>query len=165
MRQTRLHTSAPTRSGWLGRGKCSEGLGLAGITAFSHTACSGDTARWHFHKMAPLNYAGQWIGKTGTSGVSKAYFLGVCLWPQTASCFLSARFFHCLCKTARKVMGEQSSQHATSVTLFYSRHIPFFSPPSGLERHSVTSRLAPILSKLIPIWPSSVRLSKEADGK
>lgn len=78
--------------------------------------------------MALLNYAGQWIGKKGTSGVSKAYFMGVCLRPKTATCFSSAALFFCrLCKTAREVMGEQSSQPATSVTLFYSRCILFSS--------------------------------------
>lgn len=35
-------------------------------------------------------------------------------------------FFRHLCKTVHKVMGEQSSQHATSVAFFYSLCISFF---------------------------------------
>lgn len=83
---TWLHISAPARSGRLGRGKCGEGPSLGGVTAFCHTACSTAATRWHFHKMALLNYAAQWKGKKG-KGEKKAHFLGVCFRPKTATCF------------------------------------------------------------------------------
>lgn len=64
----------------------------------------------------------------GNIGSVEGLFYG-CLPPTQNShlFFISSSFFCRLCKTAREVMGEQSSQPATSVTLFYSRCILFSS--------------------------------------
>lgn len=40
-----LHTSAPARSGQLGRSKLCEGPGTGAVTAFCHTTCSITTTR------------------------------------------------------------------------------------------------------------------------
>lgn len=70
-----LHTSAPARSGQLGRSKLCEGPGTGAVTAFCHTTCSITTTRWHFHKMAlwimrPSGRVrrGSWEGGSSFSG-------------------------------------------------------------------------------------------------
>lgn len=64
----------------------------------------------------------------GNTGSVEGLFSG-CLPPTPNShLFFISAFFCRLCKTACKVMGEQSSQHSSSVTLFYSHCILFFLP-------------------------------------
>lgn len=77
----------------LGRTKRGEGPIPRGVTAFCHTLCSITTTRWHFHKIALLNYAAWWKGKKKKSGCVRkargrtAHFLGVCSQPKPATCF------------------------------------------------------------------------------
>lgn len=145
---TWLHISAPARSGRLGRSKRGQGPSPGGVTASCHTACSIATTRWHFHKMALLNYAAQQKGKERKGGGKLIFWVSASdLKPPLV--FISA--FCSLCKMACGAMGEQSSRptapvlHATGTSVS-----PFLKC-----NDSVTSTLAPIFPKLIPIWPSN----------
>lgn len=102
--------------------------------------------------MALLNYAAQRKGKKGKREKKLIFWVSASdLKPPLV--FISA--FCRLCKTLCRVIGEQSSRPACFCSLFHS-HLSLF----GVERHGVTSTLAPILPKLIPIWPSSTGPSK-----
>lgn len=138
----------PTRAWQAWRGPPAREALQHSVTLLAPPAPRDDiSTRWLFWIMRPSGRVRRERGK-------KSSFSG-CLLPTWNRHLFSSAPFAAYAKRCAGVIGEQSSRPACFCSLFHS-HLSLF----GVERHGVTSTLAPILPKLIPIWPSSTGPSK-----
>lgn len=136
-----LHTSAPARSGWPGRGRMARG----GVTAFCHAALLQHHHTLTFSQEGSSELCGPTEGREGKEGGGKAHFLGVCFRPETATCFHQSLVLLMQNGMADNGRTIKSACHSCSPC----RRTPSLSL-SGAKQYHITSALAPYPPRINP---------------